>query len=196
MEVSSDKEQALLTVRLCDLAPNGQSTLISWGVLNLTHRDSHEFPEKLTPGEKYTVTIPLNAIGYQVPKGHRLQIALAPTYWPHAWPSPEEATLVIYTGEQTKLKLPVRTPQELDQGLKAFEQQSTAKLLDKADLRKGDRMRKIEHDPITNEWHLIDLFDEGKRRLVEDGIEYGSINKLVYQLRKGPPYQPRFAPIG
>ena len=40
--VSSDRPAALLAVRLCDVMPDGRSTLITRGLLNLTHRDSHE----------------------------------------------------------------------------------------------------------------------------------------------------------
>ena len=39
LAVSADRPQALLAVRLCDVAPDGTSTLVTRGVLNLTHRD-------------------------------------------------------------------------------------------------------------------------------------------------------------
>ncbi len=45
------------------------------------------------PGQRYVVDVQLNAIGYQVPAGHRLRLAVSPTYWPWAWPSPEPVTL-------------------------------------------------------------------------------------------------------
>ncbi|TIS10391.1 MAG: hypothetical protein E5X14_01335, partial [Mesorhizobium sp.] len=51
VRVASDRRQANLAVRLCDVHPDGASELISYGVLNLTHRNSHEFPEALVPGE-------------------------------------------------------------------------------------------------------------------------------------------------
>lgn len=38
---SADQANALVAVRLCDVAPNGASTLVSWGLLNLTHREHH-----------------------------------------------------------------------------------------------------------------------------------------------------------
>jgi predicted acyl esterase len=37
---------AQLAVRLCDLRPDGTSALITMGVLNLTHRNSAEAPER------------------------------------------------------------------------------------------------------------------------------------------------------
>ena len=46
-------------MRVCDVAPGGASTLVTRGVLNLTHRDGHEVPVPLVPGERYAVEIPL-----------------------------------------------------------------------------------------------------------------------------------------
>ena len=56
LKLSSDQPDALITVRLCDVDPTGASTLMTRGFLNLTHRDSHEFPEALEPGQEYTVS--------------------------------------------------------------------------------------------------------------------------------------------
>ena len=39
-------------VRLCDVAPDGCSKLVTRQVLNLTHRDGHEHPSPLVPGER------------------------------------------------------------------------------------------------------------------------------------------------
>src|SRR5699024_11193355 len=91
-KVSSDKPNAFLSVRLCEKFPEadgehrGESTLISWGILNLSHRKSHEFPEPLIPGKVYDVTIDLDVLGTKIQKGNRLEVALSPTDWPSAWP--------------------------------------------------------------------------------------------------------------
>ena len=50
IEIASDKPVAQLCARLCDVAPDGSSRRISYGVLNLTHRDSHAEPSALAPG--------------------------------------------------------------------------------------------------------------------------------------------------
>ncbi|MBO0829052.1 MAG: CocE/NonD family hydrolase [Streptosporangiales bacterium] len=107
LEVSSDRPEALVAVRVCDIAPDGSSRLITRGVLNLTHRDGHENPAPLVPGERYRVRFPLHAIGYSVPKGHRLRVALAPALWPMAWPSPEPTRLTLHV-PGSRLHLPVR----------------------------------------------------------------------------------------
>ncbi|MFT8319664.1 MAG: CocE/NonD family hydrolase [Bacillus sp. (in: firmicutes)] len=187
VKLSADKPNALLSVRLCDVAPDGSSTLVSWGMLNLTHRDSHEFPTQLVPGEQYKVNIRLNSVGYVLPAGHKWQIALSPTYWPHAWPSPEAATLQVYTGEDTRLKLPVRTPQPIDKMLPPFEAPETAKVAEKEIIREESRNREVRHDLIQDVWTLIDDSDEGKRRLLPNGIEYGSVNRNRYTIKEGDP---------
>jgi len=105
--VGSDRPQALLAVRLCDVAPDGTSTLVTRGVLNLTHRDSHETPSPLVPGETVAVSIELNAIAHAFPPGHRIRLAVSPAYWPWAWPSPATAVLTFALPD-CSLELPVR----------------------------------------------------------------------------------------
>ena len=72
-------------------------SLVTRGVLNLTHRDSHEHPEPLEPGRPTRVMLELDGIAQAVPAGHRLRLALSPAYWPWLWPAPEPVTLAIDT---------------------------------------------------------------------------------------------------
>ncbi|WP_339251728.1 CocE/NonD family hydrolase [Sporosarcina sp. FSL W8-0480] len=187
VELSSNKPNALLSVRLNDVAPDGSSTRVTWGLLNLTHRNSHEFPEHLEPGKKYEVTVEMNVIGHTLDKGHRWQLAISPTYWPHAWPSPEEATLTVYPSEKTYLSLPVREPKAIDFELKPFQQPETAAVWEKDILREAKRTRVISHDVVSNEWILDDFSDEGARKLHCNGIEYGSTNRNVFTIEEGEP---------
>ena len=59
LRVSADRPCALVSARLEDVSPTGESLLVSWGLLNLTHRDSHERPAPLEPGREYDVTLQL-----------------------------------------------------------------------------------------------------------------------------------------
>ena len=43
--------QAFAAVGLCDVAPDGTSAFVTLGVLNLSHRKSHEFPEAMKTGK-------------------------------------------------------------------------------------------------------------------------------------------------
>jgi uncharacterized protein len=111
LDIVSDRPIANLTVRLCDVHPSGESLRVSYGVLNLAHRDGHEMPTPLTPGDRHRVHIKLNDAGSAVPVGHRVRLALSTAYWPMIWPSPEKATLLILAGT---LDLPLRAPQATD----------------------------------------------------------------------------------
>ena len=111
LEVTSDKPIANLVARLCDVQPSGESLRVSYGALNLTHRDGHETPAMLAPGQRYRVRIKLNDAGSVFPAGHKVRLALSTAYWPMIWPSPERATLRISGGS---LDMPLRPPSAAD----------------------------------------------------------------------------------
>ncbi|MEX2649140.1 MAG: CocE/NonD family hydrolase [Alphaproteobacteria bacterium] len=113
LAVAIDKPMGLVCARLCDVAPDGSSTRVSFGLLNLTHRDSHEHPTPLEPGRTYIVRIALDDTAYAFVPGHRIRLAVSTAYWPMVWPSPEPVTAKLRTGVST-LALPVRTPRPED----------------------------------------------------------------------------------
>jgi len=82
LDVASDRPIANLVIRLCDVHPSGESLRITYGVLNLTHRDGNEKPAPLTTGERYRVRIQLNDAGSVFPAGHKERLALSTLYWP------------------------------------------------------------------------------------------------------------------
>lgn len=102
---SSDQPDALISVRLCDVFPDGRSALITYGFLNLAHHASHEHPEALVPGQTYSASFALDQIAYRIPAGHRLRVAVSTSSWPSLWPSPRRATVTL---NQASLALPVR----------------------------------------------------------------------------------------
>jgi putative CocE/NonD family hydrolase len=97
----SDRPLALVSVRLCELLSGGASLLVTRGQLNLTHREGHDRVVPLVPGEPVALRVPLDAIGHRFSAGSRLRVAVSPTYWPLAWPSPEAVTLGVVTGESS-----------------------------------------------------------------------------------------------
>ena len=103
--------------------PTGELLRVSYGVLNLTHRESHEQPALLAPGEHYRVRIKLNDAGSIFPAGHKVRLAISTAYWPMIWPSPETATVQIFAGT---LDLPRRPPNAADARLVPFPEPETA----------------------------------------------------------------------
>ena len=118
-EITSNQRQANLAAALSLIDENGRASLISFGVLNLTHRESHRDPAPLPAGKPVRVTIQLNACGQRVNKGHRLRLALSTAYWPIIWPAQKPVILQITPGTAT-LSLPIRTDRPEDSHLPAF----------------------------------------------------------------------------
>jgi hypothetical protein len=168
LDLSVDRPLALLVARLCALAPDGASTLVTWGLLNLTHRDNHANPTPLVPGHRYHVTLRLNSIGQQLPAGHRWRVALSTDYWPMAWPSPEPVTLTLYTGA-SYLTLPVRPPQPTDAALPPFRQPEHAASVPTEMTRAGRRERSYRHDLVTGELVSKSVSDSGGVRYLAHG---------------------------
>jgi putative CocE/NonD family hydrolase len=113
LRISSDSPIAQVALRLTEVNPGGQSQLISYGLLNLTHRDGHESPEPLAPGQFYDVRVPLNFAAHRFAMGSKIRIAISESLWPLVWPSPELVRLTIATGEST-LTLPHRSAPEAE----------------------------------------------------------------------------------
>lgn len=107
LTVRSDRPVAMIAVRLSDVQPDDKATRVTYGLLNLTHRDGHADPKPLDPGRRYRVSVPLNGVAQQFPQGHRLRISLSTSYFPLAWPAPEPVRLTIDTAA-SRLILPVR----------------------------------------------------------------------------------------
>jgi uncharacterized protein len=107
LRFASDRPLALVAARLADVAPDGVSRVVAQQVFNLTHLEGHATAQALEPGREYEATIALDAVAHAFPAGHRLRLALSPTYWPWVWPSPEPVTLTVAGGLST-LELPVR----------------------------------------------------------------------------------------
>ena len=57
--------------RLCDVAPTGESLLVTRDLFNLTHRAGHDRAVPLVPGEAVTAEFPLKVIAHRFDAGHR-----------------------------------------------------------------------------------------------------------------------------
>ena len=140
-----DQPQAMLVARLCDVAPDGTSSRISFALFNLCHRGSHAEPRALTPGERMTIDVALNVVAYRFRPGHRIRLALSTSYWPMAWPSPRPVTLGVFTGAST-LNLPLCHADRVTELGDAFEPVETAPPLAVVEIAPGRTQRTITHD--------------------------------------------------
>ena len=99
----------MVAVRLNDIAPDGTSSRITYGLLNLSQREDREQARAMVPGEEVEVRVPLNDCAHAFPAGHRIRIALSTSYFPIAWTAPAPFTLSVRSGVST-LVLPARPP--------------------------------------------------------------------------------------
>ncbi|HVF07552.1 MAG TPA: CocE/NonD family hydrolase, partial [Actinomycetota bacterium] len=106
VRVTSSAPVAFLSAKLCDVFPDGTSSLVARGMLNLAQRSSREHPSALVPGEPVDVELAIETTSWTFEPGHRVRLDLAGTDWPNAWPPPETVTLSIDRASAT-LELPV-----------------------------------------------------------------------------------------
>ena len=93
LRVASDAPVATLVAKLCDVAPDGTSALVTRSLLNLAHHRSHAEPEALAPGRPYDVELELDCTAWRFAAGHRIRLDLAAADWPTVWPAPRPAGL-------------------------------------------------------------------------------------------------------
>jgi putative CocE/NonD family hydrolase len=105
-----DQPQAQLVARLCDVAPDGSSLLLTRGVLDLRHRQGSDAIAAIPVGEVFEVALPLDVIAHRVAPGHRLRLALATSYWPLVWPAPAPVRMEIMAGTLVLPSLVEGTP--------------------------------------------------------------------------------------
>ncbi len=170
LEVSSNKPQAMLAVRLSDVGPDGKSTRVSYGLLNLTHRDGDSHPDPLEPHRRYRVTIPLNGIAQQFPAGHQLRVSISTSYWPLAWLPPEPAKVRIYLAG-CQLTLPVREPQTSDADLSPFDTPQAAPPLDTTLLEPSEHNWLLHRDLATKASTLEVINNQGRFRINDIGTD-------------------------
>jgi putative CocE/NonD family hydrolase len=149
LEIAADQTVAMIAVRLNDVAPGGASTRVTYGLLNLTHRASHECPEPLEPAKRYLVTVALNDVAHAFPVRHKLRLAISTSYWPIAWPAPAPATVTIFTGKSF-VDIPVRPPHPRDADLRPLASPECAPA-ETTELRPARLKRIIEQDRTSNE---------------------------------------------
>ncbi len=189
LDVASDKTTGMVVVRLNDVAPDGVSTRVSFGVLNLTHRSGHERPRPLKPGRFSKVRVQLNDIGHAFPPGHRIRVAVSTSYWPMVWPSPEPFVLSLRTG-RGRLELPVRMPRAEDSQIR-FEPAAMPPRLDRTVLRPGKVARTLDLDIATNTWLNKVLRDDGASIIDEIGVTTEFTKTLSYAIRDDDPTSAR-----
>ncbi|MDQ1603137.1 MAG: uncharacterized protein QOE01_982 [Actinomycetota bacterium] len=121
LRVTSSEPVAFVSAKLCDVHPDGSSSLLSRGLLNLTHRDSSVAPAAMPVGEPVDVEVELETMTWVAAPGHLLRLSLAGADWPNTLAPPSPLTLSVdesssvlvlpVSGESTPAA-PLPSPQE------------------------------------------------------------------------------------
>lgn len=182
IQLSSDKPQAMLFAQLSDVHPNGAVTRVSYGVMNLSHLQGHDKVVPLTPAENVLAWVGLDSCAHRFPKGHRMRISLATSFWPMFWPMPELATLQLQLAT-ARVILPVFTGKEC---VGPDMQPRCAPLTAMTTLSAGKVERSIHYNLVDDCWTCITdgsggVFGEGVYRFDDIGtvVEHNLKRELV-----------------
>jgi hypothetical protein len=196
LTLAADVPVAMLAVRINDVAPDGAVTRVSYGLLNLTHRQGHENPRPLTSGRQESVVVTLNDAAHRFAVGHRLRLALSTSYWPVAWPAPAPATLTFHLGTGAVI-LPIRPPRPEDDEHRPFPRPESAPGPDSEDLQPEGVQRTVEQDTASGELVAVTSYDlaaDGEpacTRLPGLGLELGHSIIETFAVRPGDPLSAR-----
>jgi hypothetical protein len=200
LELAVDQPAAFVAVRLNDIAPDGTSTRVTYGLLNLTHRDGHERPQATEPGRRYRVQIRLNDLAHSFAPGHMLRVAISTSYWPVAWPAPQPVGLSVFT-DGSHIDLPIRPPHRDDAHLRPFARPESAPPPARSALQPAPLKRTIERDLASNQTVYTILSDGGDldgaavARMEDIGLDVGHTIVKRFSIAEDEPLTAR-AEIG
>jgi predicted acyl esterase len=183
--VTVDQPHVNIAARLCDVYPDGTSAMMTYGVLNLSHRDSHEHATPCPVGTPFRVRLKLNDFARTIPKGHRIRLALANQHWPILWPQPKLSTLSVASGDSTVM-LPVRPPSLRDRDVR-FEPAETAPPVPTTMLDEGFDRRTVTDDVGSGLQTIALTSDHGGKRYDDRGITVSSANSDTMSIRGEDP---------
>ncbi|MFE9622451.1 CocE/NonD family hydrolase [Streptomyces sp. NPDC006527] len=200
LRLTCEVPRGQVVARVCDVAPDGSSTLVTCGVLNLSARHGRDRSVPWTPGATEDVTFALNGIGYTVPSGHRIRLAVSSAYWPWVWPEPGSAAGFTLDPAGSALELPVRTR---DTGpAVAFEEAGQSPPLGvthgvAADGWSPDTLdeprpeRRVVRDVAEGAWRLEFDAGHGGTRVYPDGLEFTEDALEAYTIAEHDPLTAR-----
>ena len=192
LQFSVDQPVAHVAVRLNSVWPDGRVSRLTYAVANLTHlhgSSSHEHPQALEPGKRYTVQIQLDDVAYHVPKGHRLRVSLSTSYWPLIWPAPQPVQLTVHTGK-TYIDIPQRTKVR---GEKApvFAPAEAAPPVQLRTIDKPWNRREVTIDQATGERRMVIEDDFGRSTSTEHGLTTWGRGRESYRILPHDPLSAR-----
>ncbi|NXY95281.1 CocE/NonD family hydrolase [Streptomyces sp. BR123] len=188
LRLRMDVPYGQVAARLCDVAPDGSSTLVTRGALNLSARLGRDQAAPWPVGAYEDVVVELNGIGHAFAPGHRIRLALSSAYWPWLWPRPGSEAGWTLDPAGSALVLPVRFPSPATDGAVAFgppEQAPPLGVAVPATLDEPRPERMVVRDVARGAWRLEVDPRYGGTRVYPDGLESTEEAGEVYEIRDG-----------
>jgi putative CocE/NonD family hydrolase len=187
LELASDQPNAFICVRLNEVLDSGESLQVTYGLLNLSHRDSHEEIELLVPGKAYRVSLKLNDIAHRFAAGSRIRVAISTAFWPVVWPSPRPVKLSLFTA-QSRLSLPVRAPREEDSELAELAPPRQSKVYPRTLVKEAEPLVvRFTSDLVSGVQSFTYAADTGLVRLHQNGWTFSSKTENRYSIQAHDP---------
>ncbi len=183
LRIASDQARAQVAVRLNDLRPDGSSALIAHGFLNLRHREGHDRVVDMPVGMTVNVEVVLDQAAYRIPAGHRLRVAISPSYFPFVWPEEKAVNLTVEAGS---LRLPVLNGEGVDV---AFDPAKGAEPLTFA--RHSKRVERKEMGRNGEVWRQEIIGDDGLIENPETGLKTAQKVHEVFEINVDDPSSAR-----
>ncbi len=191
LRVRMDVPRGQAIARLCDVAPDGSSTLVTRGVLNLAARHGRDRAEDWPAGATEDVTFELNGIGHTFPPGHRIRLAVSSSYWPWIWPQAGSEGFTL-DAEGSFVELPVRRHTE-DPAIHFEEPEQSEPLgvVHPATLDEQRPERLVVRDVAKGEWRMEVDPRYGGTRVYPDGLEFTEDAVETYTIQERDPLSAR-----
>lgn len=191
LRIRMDVPRGQAVARLCDVAPDGSSTLVTRGVLNLAARHGRDRTDDWTPGDTEDVTFDLNGIGHTFPPGHRIRLAVSSAYWPWIWPQAGSAGFTL-DADGSFVELPVRRHTE-DPSITFGEPEQSEPLgvVYPVTLEEPRPERLVVRDVAKGEWRLEVDPRYGGTRVYPDGLEFTEDALETYTIQQDDPLSAR-----
>lgn len=191
LRIRMDVPRGQAIVRLCDVTPDGASTLVTRGVLNLSARHGRDRSDDWTPGATEDVTFELNGIGHTFSPGHRIRLAVSSSYWPWIWPQAGSAGFTL-EADGSLVELPVRhCTEEPSITFEEAEQAEPLLVVLPVTLDEPRPERLVVRDVAKGEWRLEVDPRYGGTRVHPDGLEFTEDGMDVYTIQENDPLSAR-----
>ncbi|MFI6339542.1 CocE/NonD family hydrolase [Streptomyces sp. NPDC050535] len=192
LRLTSHAERGQVVARVCDVAPDGSSTLVTRGALNLSARHGRDLVAPWKPGATEDVVIELNGIGYAFPPGHRIRLAISSAYWPWIWPQPGSEAGFTLDPDGSGLELPLRaTRSAFPIVFEDPEQSESPAVVVPATLDEPRPERLVVRDVAKGEWRLEVDPRYGGTRVYPDGLEFTEDAQETYTINESDPLSAR-----